>query len=144
MGCAIWYHLYNLKNVNNTHRGVLPFVNLQAEACNFANSKTSPWFFLTFLNCTNGTQSGQGSQLTPHGHLLWSCFAPYFSLLWKVTIWTSEINDSPFLVTNLIRSWNKVSCIVVVPSSVTTYTFNNRRPLWCKLSFWTILTWIFT
>ena len=32
MRCAIWYHLYNLKNVKNTHRGVLLFVKLQASA----------------------------------------------------------------------------------------------------------------
>ena len=30
MLCAIWYHLYNLKNVKNTHGGVLPLVKLQA------------------------------------------------------------------------------------------------------------------
>ena len=29
---AIWYHLYNLKNVKNTHEGVLRLVKLQAEA----------------------------------------------------------------------------------------------------------------
>ena len=29
MRCAIWYHLYNLKNVKNTHRGVLILVSLQ-------------------------------------------------------------------------------------------------------------------
>ena len=29
--CAIWYHLYNLKNVNNTHGGMLLLVKLQAE-----------------------------------------------------------------------------------------------------------------
>ena len=35
MRCAIWYHLYNLKNVKNTHGGVLILVKLQAEAtCN--------------------------------------------------------------------------------------------------------------
>ena len=28
--CAIWYHLYNLKNVKNTHRGVLLLVNFAA------------------------------------------------------------------------------------------------------------------
>ena len=28
--CRIWYHLYNLKNVKNTHGDVLVFVNLQA------------------------------------------------------------------------------------------------------------------
>ena len=30
MRCAIWYHLYNLKNVQNTHGGVLILVKLQA------------------------------------------------------------------------------------------------------------------
>ena len=28
--CAIWYHLYNLKNMKNTHGGVLILVKLQA------------------------------------------------------------------------------------------------------------------
>ena len=28
MHCAIWYHLYNLKNVKNTHGGVLILVKL--------------------------------------------------------------------------------------------------------------------
>ena len=30
--CAIWYYLYNLKNVKNTHRAVLILVKLQAYA----------------------------------------------------------------------------------------------------------------
>ena len=30
MRCAIWYHLCNLKNVENTHGGVLMLVKLQA------------------------------------------------------------------------------------------------------------------
>ena len=29
--CVIWYHLYNLKNVKNTHGGVLLLVKLQAK-----------------------------------------------------------------------------------------------------------------
>ena len=29
MRCAIWWHLYNLKNVKNTHGGVLILVKLQ-------------------------------------------------------------------------------------------------------------------
>ena len=29
MLCAIWYHLYNLKSVKNTHGGVLLLVKLQ-------------------------------------------------------------------------------------------------------------------
>ena len=39
--CAIWYYSYNLKNVKNTHGGVLLIVKLQALACNFTKSKTS-------------------------------------------------------------------------------------------------------
>ena len=30
MRCAIWYHLHNLKNIKNTHGGVLILVKLQA------------------------------------------------------------------------------------------------------------------
>ena len=32
MRYAIWYHLYNLKNVKNIHGGVLILVKLQAES----------------------------------------------------------------------------------------------------------------
>ena len=39
MCCAIWYHMYNLKNVKNT----------QAEACNFTKINTPPWVFFTFF-----------------------------------------------------------------------------------------------
>ena len=49
MRCAIWYHLYNLKNVENTHGGVLILVKLQAEACNFTKINTPPWLFFTFF-----------------------------------------------------------------------------------------------
>ena len=35
MRCAIWYQLYNLKNVKNTHRGVLLLVKLQAQGLQF-------------------------------------------------------------------------------------------------------------
>ena len=44
MLCAIWYHLYNLKNVKNTQGGVLLLV-----ACNFSKSNTPPWVFFTFF-----------------------------------------------------------------------------------------------
>ena len=32
ISCAIWYHLRNLKNVRNTHGGLLLLVKLQALA----------------------------------------------------------------------------------------------------------------
>ena len=47
--CAIWYHLYQFKNVKKTHGGVLLLVKLQAEATPLHGC------FLRFLNCTNGT-----------------------------------------------------------------------------------------
>ena len=49
MFCASWYHLYNFKNVENTHGGVLLLVKLQASACNVTKSNTLPWVFFTFF-----------------------------------------------------------------------------------------------
>ena len=40
--CAIWYHLYNLKNLKITHGGVLILVKLQAYS-------TPPWVFFAFF-----------------------------------------------------------------------------------------------
>ena len=51
--CAIWYHLYNLKNVKNTHEGVLLL------ACNFTKSNTPPWVFFTFLKLNKWYQIAQ-------------------------------------------------------------------------------------
>ena len=49
MRCAILYHLYNVKNVKNTHGEVLILVKLQAEACNFTKINIPPWVFFTFF-----------------------------------------------------------------------------------------------
>ena len=56
MRCAVWYHLYNLKNVKNTHVGVLILGN-------FTKISTPPWMFFTFLNCTNGTKQRNAPHL---------------------------------------------------------------------------------
>ena len=45
---SIWYHLCNLKNVKNTHGGVLILVKLQASASNFTKINTPPWLFFWF------------------------------------------------------------------------------------------------
>ena len=58
---AFWYHLYNFKNVKNTHGRVLILVKLQAKACTFKKINTTPWVFLTFLNCANGAKSRKAS-----------------------------------------------------------------------------------
>ena len=41
MLCAMWCHVYNLKNVKNTHRGELLIVKLQSSAIsdNFLKNK---------------------------------------------------------------------------------------------------------
>ena len=45
MFCAIWYHLYNLKNVKNTHGRISLLVKLQAY---ITKRNTTRWVFLTF------------------------------------------------------------------------------------------------
>ena len=42
MRCAIWYHLYNLKNEENTNGGVSLFKKLQAKACSFTTKSNTP------------------------------------------------------------------------------------------------------
>ena len=53
MLCAIWYHSYNLKNVKNTHGGVLLLVKLQA----LLKVTLLHGCFSCFLNCAHGTKS---------------------------------------------------------------------------------------
>ena len=57
--CATWYYLYNLKNVKNTHEGVLILVKLQASACNFTKINTPPWVFFTFFKLHKWYQIAQ-------------------------------------------------------------------------------------
>ena len=49
MFCANWYHLYNFKNVKNTHGGALLLLKLQANFTNFIKSSNPPWVTFTFL-----------------------------------------------------------------------------------------------
>ena len=63
MLCAIWNHLYNLKNDESVHAGVLLLVKLQTLACNFTKSRTPPWMLFTILKNTNGTASRKASHL---------------------------------------------------------------------------------
>ena len=63
MLCAIWYHYYNLKNVRNTHGGLLHLVKLQPLACNFTKSDNPPWVLSRFLNGKNDTRSRNASDI---------------------------------------------------------------------------------
>ena len=64
--CAIWYYLYNLKNVKNTHGGVLILVKLQTEAVSATLLKLTILHgcFSRFLNCTNSTKSCHAPHIT--------------------------------------------------------------------------------
>ena len=55
MRCAIWYHLYNLKNVKNTHGGVLLLLKVTLLHGRISRS----------LNCANGTKSRKASHREP-------------------------------------------------------------------------------
>ena len=59
MRCAIWYHLYDFKNVKNTHGGLLILVKLQASACNFTEINTPLWVFFTFFKSYGWYQIAQ-------------------------------------------------------------------------------------
>ena len=57
--CVIWYHLYNFRNVKNTHGGVLLLAKLQVQACNFTKSNTPPWVFFMFFKLYKWHQIAQ-------------------------------------------------------------------------------------
>ena len=59
MLCAVWYHLYNLKNMKITHGRVLLLVKLQALACSFAKGNTPVWVFFTFFKLYKWYQIAQ-------------------------------------------------------------------------------------
>ena len=55
MRCGIWYHLYNLRHVKNTHGGVLILI-CRLKACNFTKINTPPWVFFTFFKLSKWYQ----------------------------------------------------------------------------------------
>ena len=77
MRCVILYHLYNLKNLKNTHGGVLLLVKLQAKSCDFSKSSTPPWVLPRFLNCTNGTKSRKAFHISYNEASIMSKFIQY-------------------------------------------------------------------
>ena len=58
MQCVIWYHLYNLKNVKNTHWRVLLLLNFQAKKlATLLKVTLLQRCFSCLLNCANGPKS---------------------------------------------------------------------------------------
>ena len=106
MRYAIWYHLYDLKNVKNTHGGVLILVTLQAKACNFTKINTTSWVFFTFFKLYIGTKSRNASQIFFYSEL------PNIS---KKT-WRGKKTNSKAITQRYVLQGN---AIIKAPSSLT-------------------------
>ena len=52
---VIWYHLYNLKNVKNTHGGVLILVKLQAKSRNARKCQPESFFLMIMFQLIGQT-----------------------------------------------------------------------------------------
>ena len=86
MFCTIWYHLCNLKNVKNTHGGVL-------KPAIFLNNKTLPWVFFTFFNLCNWYQIVQ--------RITWT-FVVYFKM--GITKPCTHLHPVPSTIPQLIST----------------------------------------
>ena len=60
MHCAIWHHLYNLKNLKNTHGEALLLVKFPATLLKISLLHGC---FSCFLNCNKGIKSGKMSHM---------------------------------------------------------------------------------
>ena len=76
--CAIWYHLCNLKNVKNTHGGVLILVKLQAEAS--YDDKTGCKWVKHFQRWQNWSCLAHSCHVSHKVFLLFTYFIPIFHL----------------------------------------------------------------
>ena len=82
--CAIWYHLYSLKNVKKKHEGVLTLVKLQASACNFTKINIPPWVFFTFFKLYKWYQIAQHITYGLCNYLFLSLWCHKFSTYLKM------------------------------------------------------------
>ena len=98
MRYAIWYHLYNLKNVKNTYGGLLFLGKFQALACNFTKSNTPSWVFFTFLKLYKWCQIAQRITYVPSCILVISLIKILFSFsLADIRRYTPNFSSIVFL-----------------------------------------------
>ena len=118
--CAIWNHFYSLKNVKNTHRGVLLLVT---------KSNTPPWVFSRFLNCTNSRKSHNAS------HMLWHSYCIRYNLCIKLDNWAAlTANRKTYHVTKRLSSYLIHLMLVSYPfKSSEKPTRGNENSLQCNL-----------
>ena len=77
MCCAIWYHLSNLKDVKNTHEGLLLLAKLQTPAI-LLKVTLLDGCFSRFLNCTNGSKSCKAFIFSSNYFVRFNDFDPPF------------------------------------------------------------------
>ena len=95
MRCAIWYHLYNLKNVKSIHGGVLIWVKLQALACNFIKINTPPWMFFAFFKLYKWYQIAQAPHILKFLVEVYSIdnsMIFFFENLWKRALFLKPVS----------------------------------------------------
>ena len=90
MLCAIWYYLYNLKNVKNTQGVMLLLVKLQAIAYNFTESNTLPWMFFLFFEFYKCYQIAQRTTF------MGVSFIEIFALSWDISFGSFLKSSSQF------------------------------------------------
>ena len=105
--CAIWYHLYNLKNVKNTHGGVLILVTLQALASQritifispFQKSEASfpyPYSRKLFwqVKLTEALLSITLRKILSRTNLLYFSVCALQNLKFHYNLWTQDVNQT--------------------------------------------------
>ena len=108
MFCAIWYHLYNFKNVKNIQGGALLLVKVQTSAYNFTKSNNPKWLFFTFFNCKNGSKSHDASQ--------WQCFLP----MWRKQLFPFNHEAKPWTHKKNTYKNNFLPIVQIIPIPLTT------------------------
>ena len=96
MRCAIWYHLYNLTNVKNTHGGVLTSVKLQTSACNFTKINAPLWVFFTFFKLYKWYQIVQ--RVTYKIHNILDLFFNYYTMKYVCISFLNCLSYFPMLL----------------------------------------------
>ena len=124
MRCAIRYHLFNSKNVKNTHGGVLilvkPATLLKLIFLHGCSSR--------FLNCTNGTKSRNTTHISIT--FLKIQLVANIGILSDAVQWILPVNKYLFKVNN--RNTTKRSKIC----SLTLKALERRQ--WCRCDIFTV------
>ena len=104
MRCAIWYNSYNLKNVKNTHGGVLILVQLQAvslriqsECGKIRNRKNSVFGHFSRSKFCNKWKLSQAYNFPKSNIFPWVFFTffklhKWYQIVQRITVWGYNFN----------------------------------------------------